>query len=103
MRFRATDCGRPAFAPGSYGFSKPLPTYLVAIGVGPFDVVETTVPPNAVRKAPLAFRIIATKGQRPRMQYAAAEAPKLRPPSRTDPTPCYSLRSCPLYPHHERT
>src|SRR5271167_308409 len=30
--------------------SKPLPTYLIAIAVGPFDVVETTVPPNAVRK-----------------------------------------------------
>ena len=57
--------------------SKPLPTYLVAIGVGPFDVVERTVAPNAVRKAPLALRVIATKGQSPRMQFAAAEAPKL--------------------------
>jgi hypothetical protein len=57
--------------------TKPLPTYLVAIGVGPFDVVETTVPPNAVRKEPLAFRVIATRGQLRRMQYAADEAPKL--------------------------
>lgn len=57
--------------------TKPLPTYLVAIGVGPFDVVETSVPPNKVRKVPLAFRVIATRGQLPRMQYAAAEAPKL--------------------------
>lgn len=57
--------------------TKPLPTYLVAIGVGPFDVVATTIPPNKVRKVPLAFRVIATKGQLPRMQYAAAEAPKL--------------------------
>lgn len=57
--------------------TKPLPTYLVAIGVGPFDVVETTVLPNAVRKEPLAFRIAATRGQLPRMQYAAAEVPKL--------------------------
>ena len=57
--------------------TKPLPTYLVAIGVGPFDVVETSVPPNNVRTEPLTFRVIATKGQMPRMQFAAAEAPKL--------------------------
>ncbi len=57
--------------------TKPLPTYLVAIGVGPFDVVETSVPPNSVRTEPLGFRVIATKGQMPRMQFAAAEAPKL--------------------------
>jgi len=57
--------------------TKPLPTYLVAIGVGPFDVVTATVPPNAERKEPLAFRVIATKGQAPRMQFAAAEGPKL--------------------------
>ena len=57
--------------------TKPLPTYLVALGVGPFEVVATKVPPNAVRKEPLAFRVIATKGQLPRMQFAAAEGPRL--------------------------
>ena len=60
-----------------FATTKPLPTYLVAIGVGPFDVVAVTVPPNAVRKEPLAFRVIATKGQMSRMQLAAAEGPKL--------------------------
>jgi hypothetical protein len=57
--------------------TKPLPTYLVAIAVGPFDVVEATAPPNAVRTKPLPMRIIATRGQTPRMQLAASEAPKL--------------------------
>ena len=57
--------------------TKPLPTYLVALGVGPFDVVETTIPPNGVRMEALAFRIAATRGQLRRMQYTAAEAPKL--------------------------
>lgn len=57
--------------------TKPLPTYLVALGVGPFDVVEATIPANAVRHAALPFRVIATKGQLPRMQFAAAEAPKM--------------------------
>ena len=54
-----------------------LPTYLVAIGVGPFDVVEMTAPANEVRKKPLAMRIIATRGQLPRMQFAARETPRL--------------------------
>ena len=55
----------------------PLPTYLVAIGVGPFDVVEASVPANAVRAKPLSFRVIGTKGQAPRMKIAATEGPKL--------------------------
>lgn len=55
----------------------PLPTYLVAIGVGPFDVIETTVPPNAARAAPLPFRVIATHGQKERMRFAAAQGPRL--------------------------
>jgi aminopeptidase N len=57
--------------------TQPLPTYLVALGIGPFDVVEASVPPNAVRKQALPFRVIATKGQTARMQLAAAEGPKL--------------------------
>ncbi len=54
-----------------------LPTYLVAIGVGPFDVIETQVPANAVRAKPLPFRVIATQGQAVRMQLAAVEGPNL--------------------------
>ncbi|MEA3140413.1 MAG: hypothetical protein QOK23_2582 [Gammaproteobacteria bacterium] len=60
-----------------FGTTKPLPTYLVAIGVGPFDVIETQVPPNAVRAQRLPFRVIATKGQAVRMEFAAVEGPKL--------------------------
>lgn len=57
--------------------SKPLPTYLVAVGVGDFDVREASIPANAVRKSPLAFRVIATKGQAPRMDTTLAETPKI--------------------------
>ncbi len=57
--------------------SKPLPTYLVALGVGPFDVRGVTIPANAVRKAPLEFRMIATKGQAGRMDISLTETPKL--------------------------
>ena len=60
-----------------FAATKPLPTYLIALGVGPFDVVETTVPANAVRAEPLPFRVIATRGQGPRMGFAAAEGPRL--------------------------
>jgi aminopeptidase N len=60
-----------------YAPTQPLPTYLVALGVGPFDVVEASIPPNAVRKQALPLRVIATKGQGERMQFALAEAPKL--------------------------
>ena len=60
-----------------FATTKPLPTYLVAIGVGPFDVIETQVPANALRAQPLPFRVIATQGQKVRMQFTAIEAPKL--------------------------
>jgi len=54
-----------------------LPTYLVAIAVGDFDVVGTTIPANKVRKTPLDFRVLATKGQAPRMATTIAETPKI--------------------------
>ncbi len=63
---------RHAFAP-----SEPLPTYLVALAVGDFDVVEATIPPNAVRSRPLAFRAIATRGQGRRLGFTVAETPKI--------------------------
>lgn len=61
----------------SFAAIGPMPTYLVALAVGDFDVVEGTIPPNAVRKTPLPFRNIATKGQAGRMGFASAETPKL--------------------------
>ena len=60
-----------------FASTKPLPTYLVAIGVGPFDIAGTTIPANGVRKTPLAFRVIGTKGQAPRMKTTLAETPKI--------------------------
>jgi aminopeptidase N len=57
--------------------SRPLPTYLVAIAVGAFDVVPGDAPANAVRKAALPYRAIATKGQAARLRLAASEGPKI--------------------------
>jgi hypothetical protein len=57
--------------------SKPLPTYLVALGVGAFDVRGVTIPANDVRKSPLEFRVIGTRGQAGRMDITLEETPKL--------------------------
>jgi alanyl aminopeptidase len=49
----------------------PLPTYLIALAVGPFDVVEAPpLPASAVRKQPLPLRGVATRGKGPRLRYA---------------------------------
>jgi hypothetical protein len=71
----ATDSG--AMTVHRFAATKPLPTYLVALGVGPFDVAEASIPPNAVRKEPVPLRVIATKGQAARMKLAVSETPKL--------------------------
>ncbi len=60
-----------------FAASQPLPTYLVAFAVGPFDVLDASAPPNAVRHNSLPFRIIATRGQAPRMRLALEQGPKL--------------------------
>jgi aminopeptidase N len=57
----------------------PSPTYLLAMAVGPFDVVEGVIPPNGVRKRPLAFRAIATQGQAKRLGFTLRETPKILP------------------------
>ena len=57
----------------SFQTTKPLPTYLVALAVGTFDVVDA--PPlasNAVRKHTVPFRGIAPRGQGPKLAYALA-------------------------------
>lgn len=51
----------------------PLPTYLLALAVGPLDVVEAPpLPPNSVRNQPLPLRGVATRGKGPRLAYALA-------------------------------
>lgn len=49
----------------------PLPTYLIALAVGPLDVVEAApLPPNAIRDRPLPLRGAATRGKGPLLRYA---------------------------------
>jgi alanyl aminopeptidase len=63
---------RVRFAP-----SAPLPTYLVAWAVGPLDVVEGTIPPNAVRSEPLPFRGLAARGRGPDLAFAMEHTPRI--------------------------
>ncbi len=51
--------------------TRPLPTYLIEIGVGPYDVVDYgMIPPNAVRDRGVPLRGIAAQGSGDRMKYA---------------------------------
>ncbi|PTD22108.1 M1 family metallopeptidase [Sphingomonas fennica] len=61
----------------TYSVTEKLPTYLVAFAVGPFDVVEGTVPATPQRPTPLPLRIVATKGQKDKMAYALRETPRI--------------------------
>lgn len=48
----------------------PLPTYLVAMMVGPFASVASTVPSTAQRAAPLPLRIVTTQQNKDKMAFA---------------------------------
>ncbi len=50
--------------------TKPLPTYLVAFVVGPFETIGTKVAATAERKTPLPLRIVGTKPYKDEMQFA---------------------------------
>ena len=77
----APEAGAPAQAGNlvkhSFAPTKPLPTYLVAFVVGPFIAVEGVAPPTAIRKNPLPLRIVATKNQAGKLDYALAETPRI--------------------------
>jgi len=54
-----------------FATSQALPTYLVAVAVGPFDVVDAPdLPPTGVRDRPVPLRGLAVAGNGPRLQFA---------------------------------
>ena len=56
----------------------PLPTYLIALAVGPLDVVEgKPIPARSLRRAPIPLRAVATRGQGVKLQYALAHTPEI--------------------------
>lgn len=79
MRFEAASNGRAiASEPREdgmklvrYSTTEPLPTYLVAFAVGPFDVVEgDDLPVNDHRRRPIPLRGLAVRGKGDKLAYA---------------------------------
>ena len=61
-----------------FNTTPPLPTYLLAIAVGPLDIVEAPpIPPNAVRTHPLPLRGVAARGRGPELAYALEHTPEI--------------------------
>jgi aminopeptidase N len=60
-----------------FATTQPIPTYLVAFAVGPFDMLEGTLPPNKVRRNTIPQRVFATRGSLERMRFALAETPRI--------------------------
>jgi aminopeptidase N len=64
---------RHRFAP-----TLPLPTYLLALAVGPLDIVEVPpVPPGSAARPPLPLRGVATRGQGAKLAFALEQAPAI--------------------------
>ncbi|MET1756080.1 M1 family metallopeptidase [Novosphingobium sp. RD2P27] len=53
-----------------FDVTAPLPTYLVAMMVGPFAVLESAVEPTLQRPEPLPLRIVSTQQNAGRLDYA---------------------------------
>jgi hypothetical protein len=60
-----------------FGPTRPLASYLIALNVGPFAVAEGVAPPTPQRPTPLPLRIIGTKPQADKLQYALKATPAI--------------------------
>lgn len=62
----------------TFAATRPLPTYLVAFAVGPWDVAEAPpLPPDALRKEPVALRAFGPRGSAGQLGAALRIAPEL--------------------------
>jgi aminopeptidase N len=58
--------------------TQPLPTYLIALAVGPLEIVGApSLPPTSIRKVPLPLRGITRRGQGQNLAYTLKETPDL--------------------------
>jgi alanyl aminopeptidase len=70
---RAPQRAAPGWTHFTFAPTQPLPSYLVAFAVGPFDVVAgSDVPADGVRTRPLPLRAITPKGRGKDVGYALA-------------------------------
>jgi len=62
----------------TFAQTRPMPTYLLSLAVGPFDVVERPpIPANKYRKEPLPLRGFARKGRGKDMAYVLDKTPEM--------------------------
>jgi len=62
----------------TFAMTKPLPTYLIAVAVGPWDVVDgPTIPANSVRKEPIPLRGIGPRGTGPQLKWILEQTPRI--------------------------
>lgn len=73
LKEKTKDADRKGWVRHNFTVTRPLPTYLVAMTVGEFDVVEA--PADAIPDVPL--RILAPKGQGPLAKYALEKTPEI--------------------------
>lgn len=58
--------------------TRPMPTYLLSLSVGPFDVIErAAIPPNEYRSEPIPLRGFARKGRGSEMNYILDITPQV--------------------------
>jgi len=61
-----------------FQWTRPLPTYLLMLAVGPLDVVDAgEIPPSVYRSRPIHLRGIAAHGEGKRLAYALSLTPKV--------------------------
>jgi alanyl aminopeptidase len=62
----------------TYARTKPLPTYLVALAVGPWDVVDgPALAANSVRKEALPLRGVGPRGTGPQLKWILQQTPPI--------------------------
>jgi cytosol alanyl aminopeptidase len=62
----------------TFATTKPLPTYLIAFAVGPWDVAPgPTIEPNDIRKTPLALRGIVPSGGAAQLKWILDQTPAI--------------------------
>ncbi len=70
-RERSNDAMNGQLRRVRFATTEPIPTYLVAFAVGPFDIVEgPPVPANDVRREPLPLRGVAPRGEGAQLAHA---------------------------------
>ena len=67
----SVNVGGETWTKHQFAKTRPLPTYLIAFAVGPYDVVDYgVIPPNSVRKTPLELRGLTAADKGEQVQFA---------------------------------